>query len=457
MSHNDEDPIVDVPPGISRRGFLLKSGATGVLLASGGVLAACGSGSDEGAGAKVIAEKAKGTATAEQVAELKRVLGPLEGPLGGDLKFGLGLSVPQSGQGAVYTTYFTRGPKLAAQHIKALGGPDIQLNIQDNGTGNPQAGVANMRKFKAAKNPVALTTYIADLGSQIPLAKTYEILLLDGAGGTGGLPAAPYFWGTRANPEIDAVPGLFKYLDAKGTQIKKVSYSGTDLGAVTNDQVKAAIKKECSSRGWDFPDFLTSKVGTTDYSNEISKIKGTNPEFIICGYFARDAGYFIKQARAAFSDATIAEFGHTPDEIKLAGSAYDGVLLASDYFQAKHPTNPWAKLFVDSYQKAFNQEPNYYSASLYEDTFMVWQLIRKLLADKGDLSKGSEFQAALEADPTFPTVYGSDPNRAPSLTLDTKRHSVSQRGMGVYEWASGDMQPRAYFGLGGSDFQMVKS
>lgn len=458
MKREGEDPMDQLFDQMSRRRFLISAGAAGALVASGGLLAACGSSSSSSGGnSKVIGEKAKGSVSADEIAELKRVVGPFDGPLGGDLTFPLGLSVPQSGQGAVYTTFFTRGPKLAVQHIKALGGPNIQLNIQDNGTGSPQAGVSNMRKFKAGGASVALTTYIADLGAQLPLAKNYEILLLDGAGGTGGLPASPYFWGTRANPEIDAVAGLFKYLDSAHPGIKSVSYAGSDLGKLTNDQVKKAIAKECSSRGHKFPDFLLFPVGKTDYSGEISQLKSASPDFIICGAFARDAGYFIKQARAAFPKVPIAEFGHTPDEVQIAGSAYDGVLLADDYFQPNQPTNPWAKLFVSSYQRAFNQLPDYYAASLYEDTFMVWQLIRKVLAQKGDVKKGSDLQKALEADPTFPTVYGTDPAHAPTLSLDPATHSVAKREMGVYEWSGGDMQPRAYFGIGASDFKLVSS
>ena len=67
-----------------------------------------------------------------------------------------------------------------------------------------------------------------------------------------------------------------------------------------------------------------------------------------------------------------------PDAAKVAGPAYDNYMFATDWFDPAKPTNPWSKLFLKSYVKEFNLEPEIYAANYYEDTFAIWDLIRRV-------------------------------------------------------------------------------
>jgi branched-chain amino acid transport system substrate-binding protein len=451
------DPLRD--SGLSRRQLIRVAGVSGATFAIGGVLAACGnSSSSGGSGGKTVTGGAAAPRASNDVAaQITELIGPFdEKNLGGDLMIEVGLSVPQAGQGAVFAKPFTQAPKLAAEQIKAMGGPSFTFNIQDNGTGDPRAGVANMRTFKADGNSLILTSYIADLGAQIPLAAQYKLLMLDPGGGTAALTGKPYFWGMREKPAIDAMPGIFKYLDETQPDVKSVAYCGSDFGAPTNDETKASIEKEVKARGWELKDFILTKVGATNYAAEIAKLRQADADLLLMGQYARDQGYFLKQYRGAGIDGPIMAFAHTDDIRDIAGSALDGVTFGAAFFLPQKPTNDWSKIFADTYQKSFGEAAGSDAAHYYDASFAMWQIIRDTLAKGGDVKSGSDLQDALIANPSFPSVFGGSGSTPGPLELSTETHSVSSQTLGVYEnMPDGSVEPRAYFNLAGRDFEMV--
>jgi branched-chain amino acid transport system substrate-binding protein len=145
-----------------------------------------------------------------------------------------------------------------------------------------------------------------------------------------------------------------------------------------------------------------------------------------------------------------------PDAAKVAGSAYDNYLFATDWFDASKPTNPWSKLFLKSFVKEFNEEPEIYAANYYEDAFAIWDLIRRVLAKGGNVNSGEELQNALIANPKFKSVYGGNATEVGTIELDTKTHTVTKRALGVYKYNNGKPIELATFGIGGVDFKLTK-
>ena len=56
---------------------------------------------------------------------------------------------------------------------------------------------------------------------------------------------------------------------------------------------------------------------------------------------------------------------------------------------------------------------------------------------------------------TVVSVYGGDETTVGTYTLDPTTHSVTKRGMGVFEYKDGKVTPKAFFGIGGDDFKMA--
>jgi branched-chain amino acid transport system substrate-binding protein len=171
--------------------------------------------------------------------------------------------------------------------------------------------------------------------------------------------------------------------------------------------------------------------------------------------YGQDPGFFMDQAQTAGLKATLFGFEFTPDGVSASKGAYDnaGWTFAYDYFDSNNPTSPWAKIFVDEFKKEYGEDPDFYAANFYENTFVMWEVIRRVLAKGGDINDGAQLDAALQENLTVPSVYGGDASTVGTYTLDPKTHSVIKRPMGVFTYKDKKVTPLAYFGIGGEDYK----
>ena len=370
--------------------------------------------------------------------------------------YDVGVLIPLTGSGAIYGSHGTDIFKLAARDIAALGGPTLNMIYKDNKSGDPQAGVQAMRELGAAKVPMMLSSYTADLGAALPGIKEYKIFTLDGTGGTSQYAMAkPYFYGPVAITPDDAFPGALKYVSAKLPQAKTFAFVGWDLGPLSDIVLKDLMKDVGTSNFKQVADERT-KVGTTDYSASIQKVKAANPDVVFLAIYAEDVGYFMKQYATSGIDKPIMAFAHSAAAAKIAGPAYENLYFAFDYFNAEHPSNPYAEYFVDSFKGVEGGTlPEFYSANFYEDAFILWECIRRVLKTGANPRDADQLEAALRATPTFPSVYGGDGGKAGTLTFDLATHSVKRRPMMVLQWKGGKIVPLASFNIDGADFRLV--
>jgi branched-chain amino acid transport system substrate-binding protein len=198
-----------------------------------------------------------------------------------------------------------------------------------------------------------------------------------------------------------------------------------------------------------------TSIGATDYSATISRLKATNPDAVFLFLIGVDSGYFMKQFVAAGMNQPVMGAEYVPDAAEVAGPAFDNFMFSLDWFYAKKPTNAWSKLFVESYTKEFDLAPEINAANYYEDTFAIWDLIRRVIAKGGNVNSGEELQKALEENPKFQSVYGGSDTELGVIALDTTTHSVTQRPLGVYKYNGGDPVPVATFELRGANFKLV--
>jgi branched-chain amino acid transport system substrate-binding protein len=388
-------------------------------------------------------------------AKMQHVLGIDPRFSGKGQSYDIGVLIPLTGSGAIYGSHGTDIFKLAARDIAALGGPTLNMVYKDNKSGDPQAGVQAMRELGDAKIPMMLSSYTADLGAALPGIKEYKVLTVDGAGGTSQYAMAkPYFYGAFAITPDDAFPGALKYIAAKLPQVKTFAFVGWDLGPLS-DIVLKDLTKDVGTSLKQVADERT-KVGTTDYSASIQKVKAANPDVVFLAIYAEDIGYFMKQYATSGINKPVVAFAHSAAAAKIAGAAYEGLYFAFDYFDAERPSNPYAQYFVDSFKGMEGGTlPEFYSANFYEDTFILWECIRRVLKAGGNPRDSDQLEAALRAAPTFPSVYGGDGGKAGTVTFDLATHSVKRRPMMVLQWKGSKIVPLASFNIDGADFHLV--
>ncbi len=395
-----------------------------------------------------------GAADASTIAKMQRLL-RIDPKFSGKGKtYDVGALVPLTGPGAIYGSHGTDIFKLAARDIAALGGPMLNMIYKDNKSGDPQAGVQAMRELGAAKVPMLLSSYSADLGASLPGIAEYKIFSIDGTGGTSMYAQnKPYFWGAIAITPNDAFPGAIKYVAAKMPQVKRIGFIGWDLGPLSDIVVKN-LQKELAGTGFTQVSDERTKVGATDYSAAIQKVKASQPDIVFVAVYADDVGYFMKQYATSGINKPVLCFAHTKAAAQIAGPAYDGVYFAFDYFDAERPSNPFAQYFVDSFKGMEGILPEFYPANFYEDAFVLWECIRRVLKSGGNPQDGTALDAALRSNPTFPSVYGGDSSKPGVIAFDLENHSVKKRPMMISQFKGGKVTPLASYDIGGSAFRL---
>ena len=441
----NRDPI---GKGVSRRDLLRYLAMGSAAVAAGPVIAACG-GSSGG-------KSSSSSVAAGNVADITKFVPVDTAHSGKGMTLDMGVVLAFSGPGAFFGRVMSQGVKVASKHIVELGGPTINPIFKDHKSGDPQAGVTAVKELGFSHVPMMLASYVDDLGAMLPGQAQYKIFTMDGGGGTSTFgQGKPYFWGMRAITPNDAVPGTVKYVTDKLTNVKKVQLIGWDLGPL-DDPIVKYVNGVVTGAGLQIAGpFIRTKVGATDYSAAIQNAKSNKPDLILLSIYGNDPGYFMKQYVTSGLSAPVVIFEFTADAAKVAGSSYDGVYFAYDYFNAKKPDNGWSSIFINDYKKAYGTDPDFYAANYYEDTFAMWTVIQRALAKGANVKDGTQLDAAMREDLSFKSVYGGDANTAGELVLNPASHSVQKRPMSISQYKGGNVTPLAYFNLNAADYRLA--
>jgi branched-chain amino acid transport system substrate-binding protein len=439
-------------PSRGRKSLHLAATLTAIV-ASAVLLSSCTS-------TTAAAPAAAKVSAADQASQLAKILGiTADDKNGSGLTWDLGAAFPLSGGGATDGKELTNAVELAVKQIKDAGGPDIKITYADNKSGDPAASKQAMRDLIAAGVPAKLSSYADGLGAMLQDTATSKMLSLDGVGGAPiYAEKVPYFYGTRAAPPMDALPGALKYWAKAHPDKKNVGLVGWDLGPF-NDQVKAQISKMAVDAGLNFNGLWEMVPATTqDFSQSIAKIKANQPDLLIMGMANQAPAAFTVQAKAAGLTATPLGIEFTTTGVNASKGTWDsdGFIFTMDYFDAANPQNPLAELFVDSYTAKYGAVPGFYGANAYEDTLAFWQIIRGVLKDGGDPDDSTQLLKALEANPAFPSVYGGTSSEPGSLGLNLDTHGIAKRPMGVYQYKAGKVTTMATFNVNGEDLTLSK-
>jgi branched-chain amino acid transport system substrate-binding protein len=442
------------------------------LAAAGGVafplLSACSSGgSASGGGTSSSTAASTGstsgtTLSAADIATIKKFLGPVDAKYAGAGEtWNIGAIFPFSTSGSVYGEVFGNGAKLAVEHIRQLGGPNIEIDFRDS-AGSDVVKVRNA--FIAfAGLPAVLSSYeAAGTIAKDLIAKNHNFSIDPGGGNAPPGEGVPYYWGMRANWGIDGfkLQGTYFAQKLKKPKLVLVFYN---VGAASTEYTNAA-KALLAEGGAEVVNVVLAQAGATDYSNEISAIRASGDfDAVSLGIDGNDIAYFLKQYQTSgIGKPMITWEGLLAPIAKIAGmNAYEGVYLGGiDAFSANSP-NPWAQIFVRSYQTTFGNDgfpaatPDYESAGYYDATFLLWRLYRDVKAKGGDVNDGSQIQAALEADPTDVGIKGGTATSAGTYQFDLTTHGLKHIPMGLYQVRNGAPMLVASSDIGGSDIKIL--
>jgi branched-chain amino acid transport system substrate-binding protein len=409
-------------------------------------------------GAATTAAGSTGTSGGGGGGDLATQLGVEAASAGKGKTIPLGAVLALTGTGSFYGKTMSRGLDLAAKHIAELGGPTFKYTYIDHKSGDAAAGVQAMTEIVSKGIQAKFASYVDDLGAMLKATAENKVFTLDGGGGTSIFgQAQPYFWGTRAITPDDPMPGLFKWTKATYPDAKTVGLMGWDIGEPNNSIIKKDILAKIAAGGYQFNNlYELVPVGNQDFSQVLPKIKANEPDILLVSVYGQDPGSFTNQAATAGLKAVRIGFEFTPDGVSASKGTYDsdGWTFAFDFFDAKNPKSLLAKKFVEDFKKDTGDDPDFYAANFYENSFVMWELMRRIWkTDPNAEITGTALEKALESNLTVVSVYGGDDTKLGTYTLDPKTHSVVKREMGVFEYKDKNVTPKAFFGIDGADYR----
>ena len=429
---------------------------------SSGSSATGSSGSSTGTAAAATGGATGTTLSSADIATIKKFLGPIDAKsAGAGETWKIGAVMPFSTSGSVYGEVFGNGAKLAVDHIKQLGGPDIQIDFRDS-AGSDVVKVRNA--FVAfAGLPAVLSSYeAAGTIAKDLIAKNHNFSIDPGGGNAPPGEGVPYYWGMRANWGIDGfkLQGTYFAKQLKKPKMVLVFYN---VGAASTQYTNAA-KALLAEGGAEVVNVVLAQAGATDYSNELSSIRASGDfDAVSLGIDGSDIAYFLKQYQTSGIGKPIVTWdGMLAPTAKIAGqSAYENVYLGGiDAFAANSP-NPWAQIMVRTYQAKFGTNgfpgatPDYESAGYYDAAFLLWRLYRDVKAKGGNVNDGAQIQAALEANPTTVGIKGGTATAAGTYQFDLTTHGLKHIPMGFYQVRNGTPVLLATSDIGGADIKIL--
>ncbi|HEV7873383.1 MAG TPA: ABC transporter substrate-binding protein, partial [Enterovirga sp.] len=241
-----------------------------------------------------------------------------------------------------YGIAIQRGLDLAVEDVNkaggVLGGRPIAITYEDSAGNKDQAINAARKLLGRDKVPLIIgPTLSNEMFAVGPVANERKVPIVGTSTTATGITAiGPYVFRTSL-PEADVIPVTIKKAQAKfGIKKVAVMYGNDDAFTKSGyDVFKDALAKA------GIETLATETFGgkDTDFSAQLTKIKGLNPDAIVVSALVEAAAGIELQARQLGIDKKVFFIGgngfNSPKLGSIAGEAADGTLVGSPWFVGK--------------------------------------------------------------------------------------------------------------------------
>ena len=175
-----------------------------------------------------------------------------------------------------------------------------------------------------------------------------------------------------------------------------------DVASDYNKGIAEVFRDEFTKMGGKIVGFETYNTKDTDFSAQLTKIKGANPEVLFLPNYFNEVPLQIQQARKLGLTAVMlgGDGWDNPELVKLGGKVMDGNYFSNHY--SPDIDNPIAKGFIAKYKARFGLVPDAAAALTYDSA----NLIRKAVATAGK-ADSKAIRDALAATVGFQGVTGN--------------------------------------------------
>ena len=292
----------------------------------------------------------------------------------------LGAAEALTGPAAKYGVAIKNGLTLAAEEINAKGGVHgnkLALIIEDE-QGKKEEAINVFKKliFQDKVLMVFGPTLSNSAFAADPIAAAAKIVAFGTSNTAEGISAIGPTIFRNSVMEADVLPVTTKAA-VKHFGIKKVAVIYGNDDAFTKNGYDV-FKNTLDAQKIVVTGTETYAKGDVDFKAQLTKIKATNPDAIVCSCLAEEAANIILQTRTlGMKQPFIGGNGfNSPKLFEIAKDAADNTVMGSPW-SAENQTAA-NKAFMSAYKTKFNTEPDQFAAQAYDALHIVADALKKI-------------------------------------------------------------------------------
>ncbi len=288
-----------------------------------------------------------------------------------------------SGAGAGYGEAITNGLKLANNEIKEKGEVKIELVTEDS-AGKQEQALSSAQKLMNSENVSAIIgpTLSTEMKVVGPEADLNGVPIMGTSTTAAGIPQIGEYVFRDSIPESLAIPASITSAVEK-YEVKKVAilYGNDDVFTKSGYDTMKQVAEE---KGLEILTTETFQKGQADYNAQLTKIKETKPDLILCSALYNEGAVIMDQARKMGIDVPFVGGNgfNSPEVINIAGDASNGLIVATPWFSGKEDQK--VQDFVEKYKEEYGKEPDQFAAQAYDALYILADAIKRAGSDDRD-------------------------------------------------------------------------
>ena len=298
-------------------------------------------------------------------------------PASADVK--IGVLMPLSGKGASYGQHQEVAMKMALEELEKTGkGEKLQVVVYDTRGENAEA-ISLTRKLISNDKVLAIIGpfFSAECEVAFPIAAQNKTPIMTASSGKPGIAAKGRPWAFRNALSSDLMNGYLLDVWLKRNPVKSVVILTDVKDAFTKVDGTVVFPDELKRRNVQVLDNISYQTGDIDYSAQVTKAKGLNPDGILIAGLYNEGGNIVREIRKqGMTQPIVGALGMSETKfLDIAGPAGDGTTVVNPFW----PDNPDPKVhaWATEYNDRAKVVPGNTAALMYDAMMLTKSCIEK--------------------------------------------------------------------------------
>jgi branched-chain amino acid transport system substrate-binding protein len=299
-------------------------------------------------------------------------------PARADVK--IGILMPLSGKGASYGQHQETAMKMALEELEKTGikGEKVEAVVYDTRGENSEA-INLTRKLISNDKVLAIIGpfFSAECEVAFPIAMQNKTPIITASSAKPGIAAKNRPWAFRNALSSDQMNGYLLDVWLKRNPVKSVVILTDVKDAFTKVDGTVVFPAELKEKNVQVLENISYQTGDIDYSAQVTKAKGLNPEGILVAGLYNEGGNIVREIRKqGMTQPIVGALGMSETKfLDIAGPAGDGTTVVNPFWP--DDPNPKVHAWTVEYEKRAKAVPGNTAALMYDTIMLTKSCIEK--------------------------------------------------------------------------------